>query len=281
MDLAYPKQKFQDWCTQQWVICGGTKIDPEKFSWLMGPFGNIYGIGEEFINQLAQKENLLIEREKKSHGLIPSIKMLNLTEHELSFLSPKVIEFYEHTAQYHLALSVHWNPFFKFFGILVNNLFSNRINQLNIPTNDGTTSLNNEIITLVDPASNTVQYTIWLRTSHGQVIYSGLYGTCTLPSGKTCIKAVFPLPQGNATVIMSPSVGANGEMILDSSGKKIGDAGFYFLLKDSNGNYWTKFVGSFRDRLTIGTKNEHLFATQLLTIWNYKAVTFNYNIERI
>lgn len=209
--------------------------------------------------------------------------MLNLSGDELSSLSQKVIGFYENTANYNLSFTVKWNPLFKGFGILVNKLFSNRINQLNIPTKNikDTESINSEIITLSDPVSNQVKYTIWLRTikSSGQVIYSGCYGTCKLPSGKTCIKAVFPLPKGNATVIMSPGVGTSGELILDSSGQKFGDAGFYFLLNDSKGNYWSQFISSFRDRLIIGTENDHISAEQTLTLWHQRVVKFNYKIK--
>lgn len=79
---------------------------------------------------------------------------------------------------------------------------------MNIPIeNDkNVKSIKSELITLSDANTDKIKYTIWLRTSttSGQVMYSGIYGTCELPSGKTCIKAVFPLPQGNATVIINP-----------------------------------------------------------------------------
>ncbi|MES2767275.1 MAG: hypothetical protein V4642_15470 [Bacteroidota bacterium] len=285
MGLAYPKQKFQDWFTQQWAILWGKKIAPKDFPWLIGPFGDLGGIGSNFINQLAEKEGLTIDRSKKPQGLIPSIDLLNLSESELSNLSQKVIDFYENTSQYNLKLTVQWNPFFKVFGVLVNKLFSNRINQLNIPITNfkNTESVRSEIISLIDPKTHQVKYTIWLRTntSNNQVIYSGIYGTCTLPSGKTCVKAVFPLPKGNATVIMNPTVGLHGELMLDSSGKNFGDAGFYFLINDSQGNYWSQFIGSFRDQLVIGTENNLLSAEQTLTLWHQKVVKFTYKIKQI
>ena len=285
MALAYPKQKFQDWLTQQWVILTGREINPNDSSWLMGPFGNLNGIGENFIYQLAEKENLLIKRDSKSNGLLTSINQLNLSDTELSSLSSKVIDFYETTANYSLDLNVQWNPFFKVFGFLLNKLFSNRINQLNIPINNIKNSelLKSEIITLSDIESHEIKYTIWLRTlkSTGQVIYSGIYSTCNLPSGKTCVKAVFPLPKGNATVIMVPKIEVNGSLTLDSSGKKFGDPGFYFLLNDSKGKYWSKFIKSFRDKLIIGEENEHLVAEQKLTLWNQKILKFHYKIEEL
>lgn len=276
-------QKFQDWLTQQWVILRGKKIKPEDFPWLMGPFGNLDAIGEDFIHQFAVKENLIIKKDSIAKGIIPSMQKLNLSETDFSNLSKNVIDFYENTANHHLDFSVKWNPFFKFFGILINKLFSNRINQLNIPTKNiaDSESLKSEIINLIDAKTNEIKYTFWFRSieSSGQVIYSGVYGIYSLPSGKTCVKAVFPLPNGNATVLMNPSVGKNGELILDSSGEKFGDAGFYFLLKDSRGEYWSQFISSFRDKLIIGSENDLISAEQTLTLWNLKVLTFNYKIK--
>ncbi|MGU9937968.1 hypothetical protein ACNFNZ_05230 [Empedobacter brevis] len=282
MNLACTMQKFQDWFTQQWVIFSGRKINPIDENWLFGPFGELNGIGEEFIRQLAEKENLSIQKNTPSKGLLTTFNQLDFSDEELGNLSQKVINFYEKTSNYELAFKVKWNPFFKVFGFMVNRLFSKRINQLNIPLqNNNQEKLSSEIIQLTDKKTNEPKYTIWLRKieNTGQVIYSGIYGTCILPSNKTCIKAVFPLPKGNATVIMKPSVGKNKELILDSSGKKFGDAGFYFLLNDSRNNYWAKFVNSFTDQLIIREDEEHLIATQTLKLWNLKVSEFKYKIN--
>lgn len=275
-------QKFQDWFTQQWVIVFGKKIDQEESAWLIGPFGNLDGIGEDLIYQLAEKDQLKVERNSKSRGLLDSIKTLDLPEHELDRLSDKVIHFYERTSDYQLQLKVKWNPFFKFFGFLVNQLFSKRINQLNIPTDDipKSEAIISEIVTLISPVNNEVKYTIWLRKfkSTGKVIYSGIYGACKIPSGKMCVKAVFPLPKGNATVIMEPSVGESGELILNSSGRDFGDSGFYFLLNDDKGNLWSWFISSFKDKLTVKKENDFLQAQQKLTLWGRTVAKFNYRI---
>ena len=87
MGLASFKQNFQDWATQQWVITFGKKINTEEFKWLLGPFGNVEGIGEKFIKQLAEKENLSIDSESKNRGLINSIEQLELTKDDLKKLS--------------------------------------------------------------------------------------------------------------------------------------------------------------------------------------------------
>lgn len=136
MSLADTMQKFQDWFTQQWVIICGRKINPSENTWLFGPFGEVSGIGEKFIHQLAQKEDLTIIRKSNSKGLLDSISSLYLSENEIKKLPKNVIDFYEKTSEYKLQLNVKWNPIFKIFGYVVNRLFSQRINQLNIPTNN-------------------------------------------------------------------------------------------------------------------------------------------------
>lgn len=282
MTFAKGKQLFQDWFTQQWVIIWGKQIDPEQHNWLMGPFANIGPIADEWINQIAKDEGLHIERDNKNKGLIPNIHSLNLNNNELDKLSKKVINFYENTSNYQLGFSVNWNPLFKVFGLLVNHLFSKRIHQLNIPTktlNKGE-KVKSEIITLTDKKTNNVKYTVWFRTlkSNNQVIFSGVYSVCTLPNGKNCIKAVFPLPNGNATVIMSPSVGQNSELILDSKGSKFGDPGFYFVMIDSKGNYWSRNHRSFRDQLIVSSDSKGLNAIHTQTLWNQKVLQFTYSI---
>lgn len=284
MNLADTMQKFQDWFTQQWVIICGRKINPSENKWLFGTFGEVNGIGEKFIHQLAEKEDLTIIRKSNSKGLLDSISSLNLSENEIKKLPKNVIDFYEKTSEYKLQLNVKWNPIFKIFGYVVNRLFSQRINQLNIPTNNIQSSedLSSEIIELVAKNTNEVKYTIWLRKfqSTGKVIYSGIYTTCLLPSGITCVKAIFPLPKGNATVILKPSVGEKNELILDSSGNKFGDAGFYFLLNDSKGNCWSKYIKSFTDKLIVSDENEKLKAKQTLKLWRLKVARFEYEMKK-
>ncbi|MEP5254111.1 MAG: hypothetical protein ABJQ39_03550 [Winogradskyella arenosi] len=284
MGIAAFKQNLQDWITQQWVILFGKRIQPKDKPWLLGPFGESNGIGLKFIKQLAQHEGLIIDKKQIDKGLLNSIDQLHLTESALNHLSKDVIDFYENTSNYKFDLKVKWNSLFKVFGYALKFLFSNRIEQLNIPMNNTKASsvLNSEIIHLLDKNSKAVKRTIWLRTfkASGQVVYSGIYEVCTIPNGQPCIKAIFPLPNGSATVILEPKVGKNGELILNSSGQTIGDPGFYFLLKDAKGDLWTKFIKSFKDKLVVSSENENVKAVQTLTLWNLKVLEFQYAIKK-
>ncbi len=284
MGFAFIKQNFQDWVTQQWVIVSGKKINSKEYEWLLGPFGNTNGVGEKFIKQLAENENLEICTSKLSKGLINSINQLNLPTTEINKLSKNVIDFYENTSSYEFELKTNWNPIFKFFGYLLKILFSNRIEQLNIPMKNrkNTKGMNSDIIQLIDKKTKKVQRTIWLRTikKTKQVVYSGVYETCTIPNGITCIKAMFPLPNGNATVILEPCVGSNGELILKSAGRKIGDSGFYFLLKDKSGNLWTNYIKSFKDHLTVSFNDGKIKAKQTLKFYGLRVLNFEYEIKK-
>ena len=281
MNIAYPFQKFQDWFTQQWVIWRGRKLDKSKDEWLLGPFGNVNGVGKIFINQLAEKENLVIDKQQ-SNGLIPEVKKLIEDDGDFERLSNQVVDFYQQTSTYSLGLKVHWNPFFKIFGWLVNRMFSNRINQLNIPlkNNTGNEIIESEIINLLDSLSGEIKYTFWLRSfrNSNTVIYTGIYGLCELPNGDKCVKAIFPLPNGSATVILKPAVTDTGGLILDASGKQFGDAGFYFLMHDTKGQYWSRYIPSFKDTLHIYSQDENLIANQIMKIWGVKILEFNYKI---
>lgn len=276
------KQNIQDWFTQQWVITCGNKFDPSVSPWLIGPFGQVGDTGEDFIHQLAQQEQLLLKRNCTDAGLLSSFKILGLSQEEESKIAPAIIDFYEKTSAYNLTLTLRWNPFFKGFGHLVNLLFSNRLNQLHIPINNQLRNapITSEIIQLIAPDTKEVRYTFWLRTlpSTGIIIFSGVYGACQLPSGKQAVKAVFPLPNGNATVLMEPQVSAQGEFILHSGGKKWGDAGFYFLLRDTHKNYWSHFIPSFKDKLVVQTHSDGLTANQQLKLWGLTVLTISYCI---
>ncbi|MEY3592549.1 MAG: hypothetical protein RLZZ38_1525 [Bacteroidota bacterium] len=278
------RQNFQDWLTQKWVILFGRKVAVSSEDWLLGPFGEVNGIGKQFINQLVQKENLYVDESQDVKGLLRSIDQLNLQATELNRLAEQVKDFYENTSRYELQLSVDWNPFFKPFGFLLRLIFSRRIKQLNIPlrAKDSSAQLKSAVIHLKDPQTHLVKRTVWFRSNQvtDEVIYAGVYETCHLPSAKTCIKAIFPLPNGSATVILKPSVGQSGELILDSSGKQFGDSGFYFLLQDSNGQFWAKFIRSFRDKLVVEDINGQVTATQTLSLWHIRVLTFVYLLKK-
>ena len=59
---------------------------------------------EKFIKQLVKDEKLVIDQEGINKGLLNSIEDLDLSNHELNKLCPKVVDFYQNTANYNLLL---------------------------------------------------------------------------------------------------------------------------------------------------------------------------------
>jgi hypothetical protein len=110
---------------------------------------------------------------------------------------------------------------------------SRQVDQLNYPLSplDAAHGMTSEIILLRQP-DQTIRYTGWFRTlEHSRrVIYTGFYMTERAPNELgPGVKVVFPMPNGNATVILRPGVHPDGSLTLESGGRRIGDAGFYRL----------------------------------------------------
>jgi hypothetical protein len=110
---------------------------------------------------------------------------------------------------------------------------SRQVEQLNFPLSplDTAHGIGSEIILLRRP-DGSVRYTGWFRTiaSEGEprVLYTGFYMTARAPLERApCVKVVFPMPNGNATVILRAKLGPDGALILDSGGHSFGEAGFY------------------------------------------------------
>jgi hypothetical protein len=65
------------------------------------------------------------------------------------------------------------------------------------------------------------------------------------------VKVVFPLPRGNATVILAPGVDTEGRFTLISSGRCFGEAGFYRVLELDRSRLKVKRLQSLREHFTV------------------------------
>lgn len=72
------------------------------------------------------------------------------------------------------------------------------------------------------------------------------------------LKVIFPLPNGNASVVMTKKVLSDGSLLLSSDGENFGDNGFYFTLTDHKGNYWAKFVKSMHEWIKVYVDDEDI-----------------------
>jgi hypothetical protein len=203
--------------------------------WLIGPIGPGDGeIGERPYEIVAEREGLTIDRSRDDVGLVSDMQVLASKDFDIDRVDPEVRRFYEQTGRYDLDV---WNesPFpGRLFLWLIVSTVSRTMNQLNFPVFglDLSRGMTSEVIPLRDRDARTV-HTGWYRRvkESGMVVYTGFYTTVTPPSGAPCVKVVFPLPRGNATVVLKPGIDAKGRFTLTSAGDSFGGAGFYRVLE--------------------------------------------------
>ena len=105
-----------------------------------------------------------------------------------------------------------------------------------------------------DPASGRLVLAAWVREllATGNVLYAGAYSLVAVP-GHTglLVRVVFPLPNGNAIVLMRPEVHPDGSFSVTSAGKIFGDPGFYFTVHDAHGNLWARYVHTMQEVIHV------------------------------
>ncbi len=199
-------------------------------AWLAGPLGGAT-IGDAPYRETAEHEGLTVERRARDGGLIPDFAALARDGLDPARAHPLVREFYEHTTRF--AMDVWSKSYFPLsIGLwLLVTTISREVDQLNFPLSplDTARGITSEII-LLRRRDGTIRYTGWFRTLAAQqrVLYTGFYMTERTPNEvDPCVKVVFPMPRGNATVILRASIDDTGALVLDSSGHRFGEAGFY------------------------------------------------------
>jgi hypothetical protein len=212
--------------------------------WLEGPLGEGV-IGDAPYAAVAAREGLTLSRQARDGGLVPDFDVLRSDDFDPDRLHPLIRDFYEHTASF--AMDVWSKTYFPTnvaLYLLVTTI-SRQVNQLNFPLSplDTALGISSEIISL-RRRDGSVRYTGWFRTiktgktsqtgsrssTAPRVLFTGFYMTARVPNeAGACVKVVFPMPHGNATVVLRPAARPDGSFTLDSHGRRLGDAGFYRL----------------------------------------------------
>lgn len=194
-----------------------------------------------------------------------------------------IAAFYERTSDYDIDVWSHWCGAFRPFGGVLAALFSRRLQQLNVPLSglDTRRGMISEVASVIDPASDAALFTAWVRrlVGSGHVIYAGAYSTCEVPAfpGRS-VRVVFPLPNGNAIVIMRPVANADGSLTLLSAGTGFGDSGFYFTVHAAPGVVWARYVRTMRETIRVYADQESVRADHVLTIWRMTFLRLHYRM---
>lgn len=275
---------LSDWLTQLWVKSSRIKINPKNEVWLDGPIGEPKIIGESYFEEFANRNNLIIETSSEE-GLVDDFSHLNSSQFSSNKVNPRIIEFYEITSRFELDIWSEWSTPAKPFGWLLSRLFSTRIQQLNLPVSalDSSRGITSEIIALRRESDQTTQYVGWLRkvVKTKNVIYAGAYTSCTPPNLEyECVKVVFPLPNGNATVILWPENMDDGSLKLHSSGDEFGDGGFYLLVYSSSKKAYVKYVKAIKETIHVYLdENNELRTDHTFRFWGATFLQLHYRIR--
>jgi hypothetical protein len=211
-----------------WIF--GRRHRREEIAWLVGPLGG-ERIGARAYEETAELEGLSLERNATTGGLIPNFEVLKSASFDPARVHPKIRDFYEHTPSFKLdTWASTYFPANVALWLLVSTI-SRKVEQLNFPLDglDTAHGMTSEIV-LLKKTDGTIRYTGWFRKLQktNAVIYTGFYMTEKPPlADGACVKVVFPMPSGNATVILRPTNDEGSGFGLESIGHGFGDAGFY------------------------------------------------------
>lgn len=123
----------------------------------------------------------------------------------------------------------------------------------------------------------------------GRPVFVGQYGTATIPGHEgRCVKVVFPLPNGNATILLRPEVDEGGGLSLISDGRRFGDVGFYFTVvagpqHDPHAQpreLWVRYVRTMKESLALRAADDGVTAVHRFRVFGLPFLELRYAIAR-
>lgn len=283
MWLENSRGHFVDSLTQRWVQATGRTVSLDEHPWLAGPSGRPRRIGAECFDEYAAQHGLRVLRGQPA-GLCPSLDVLRCASFEPRAISPAVADFYTRTSEYDVDAWSEWSGAFRPFGRTLAALFSRRLQQLNVPLSNLDTShgLTSDVFPLVAGETGVPVMTAWVRQMRGSghVLYAGAYSTCVVPDQATpCVKVVFPLPNGNAMVLMRPTSHPDGSLRLTSAGSGFGSPGFYFTLRRADGTVWARYLRGLRESIHVYEADGVVRADHELSLWRRQFLRLHYRLR--
>ena len=248
-------------CIRLWLcVCGRTARKADA-PWLDGPVGPNDRIGGELYDVVAARQGLDRDTSGEEVGLVPDWGALAGPTFDPSKLLPEVRDFYQRTSRYRLdAWSEAKFPSSIFLWILVKTV-SRRMDQLNFPVSplEVSRGMTSEIVPLREKGMGRIVYTGWFRTvaATGSVIYAGFYTSEKPPlHGSRCVKVIFPVPRGSATVLLRPEGDSDGSLRLISSGTGFGGPGFYRMLEIDSERWKVRYLKTLREYFHVYVDGE-------------------------
>jgi hypothetical protein len=268
-----------------YVCLTGRRCVPAEQIWLSGPVGKPGRGGIGYYEDYAEGAGLSIVADDPTAGLLPSFERLRGPSFDPAAVDPRVIAFYEHTASYSLEAWSHWSwPFGAFAWILIA-FVSRRMDQMNLPLSplDTSQGMTSEVLKLVGPDGQAVPLAGWFRRMRGsgRAIYAGFYTVATPPAGEgPCVKVVFPVPRGSATVLLRPEAQPDGSLKLISQGKRFGHPGFYRLVETGANKLAVRHIPAMHEVIHVYVNDSGEMRTDhLFSFFNVPMLRLHYKIS--
>ena len=273
-----------DWVTQRWVQITGRRVALEDAPWLVGPSGSVHGIGADFFAHWGQSNGMRVLPPDREDGLLHGLSALAGPGFDPRSVRAEIDDFYAHTAAYDLSIESRWSGPFRGFGWLIARLFARRLAQLNMPLSNRElrSGFESRIVRLADDAGP-LRPTAWVRTAVGtkRPAFVGEYGTVSIPGhAGPCVKVGFPLPKGNAIIVLRPRVDADGGLSLVSDGRRFGDPGFYFTVLAESGEVWARYVRTMKECLSLRVQDGAMTASHRFAVFGLPFLELRYAMCR-
>ena len=228
--------------TRAWWRTVGRPVDLNRqHSWLRAPVSAGPRVREGWLADEAERLGGTLVRDDPGAGLIPDLAVLDRSGFDAGLLAPQIREFYAHTAAWRMETWSQWSPPFAAPGALISHFFGRRLQQLALPIRslDVAYGMDSRVVPILD-AGGTQLAAGWLRTLRrtGGVVFSGCYGTRTLPGASgASVHVSFPLEAGNVQVFLRPILGPGGSLVLHSGRGRFGQDGAYVVVRHGRGDH--------------------------------------------
>lgn len=185
---------------------------------------NIYGtwkIGADFLHRHR------LQTDSSYQGLADDMSAFQSKGFQPEKVSPLILDFYEHTADYSLTAEISWRPWFKPLAHMYQ-LISRKTGQIHLGTKTRRQTMDGEIIGVDSARDGRKNVRAWIRTNEvGETVFVALYSAHT-HDHITYMNIALPLPFSNMTGILKPKA-EDGCLILTSSDKRSdrGDEGIF------------------------------------------------------
>lgn len=231
-----------------WRLAGRHVDLAEEHGWLRAPMSGSSTIRDAWLTAEAAHHGGTVDDEVPdgpggvpAPGLLPAMSALDGPGFEASGLDPRIRDFYEHTAAWHMEVWSGWSPLFWPAGELIARFFGRRVEQLSLPMRplDVAHGMDSRVRVIRDRAGEQVS-AAWLRTLRpsGRYVFSGCYSARRLPgSEQPSVHVAFTLESGNVQVFLRPTVSDEGGLVLESPPGRFGQDGAYVVVHDGGEDF--------------------------------------------